>query len=218
MSNAVDQASTDAYGQQDKSSIPGQLGADIKLGGYIDSTVGASGVETILKAFEQSSTDGILSIIHQTSLNSPGTSAKVQETSLGRTSPIGGVVTMAADFKASDTGVERTQTVFPQGAITPSATGGTTAAYNGGTDTLQGATGWLQALSVAAGTPVVKIEHSEDGATSWSTLITFAAMPLAASAPQAQRATVTGTVKPYKRVSVTGGSATIWVGITQPKA
>lgn len=62
-----------------------------------------------------------------------------------------------------------------------------------------GATGWLQVVSLGSGTATVKIQHSTNNST-WADLITFAA----ATGQTSERVAVTGTVNRYTRVISTG--------------
>lgn len=212
----IDTAETSGFGDADKTYVVGLGGGDIKLAGFFDAGAAPS-VDSLVDGLLGSETDPILSVISASLIDASGATAMGNFKAKQIAAPIGGVVTTSADLEADTSGVHRTLTAFPLGTLTPAVAGGTTAVYNGGTATSLGGQAFLQMGSVVAGTPVVAIEHSTDGATAWSAWMTFAAV-LSANAPQAQRATVTGTVKPYKRVTVTGGTAVCWVGFDQPLA
>tara|TARA_R110002020_G_scaffold463716_1_gene683930 strand:- start:1852 stop:2562 length:711 start_codon:yes stop_codon:yes gene_type:complete len=62
-----------------------------------------------------------------------------------------------------------------------------------------GGAGYIQAFSLASGTPTVKVEHSANN-SSWSDLLTFTA----STAISSQYKTVSGTVNRYIRVTSTG--------------
>lgn len=217
--NQVDIAEVSAFGDTDKSYVIGLRTGTLRLAGFFDDTAGGTGVETVLNALLQSDTDPIVNVVHQDVIDAGGEGGKAEKlTSLGRTSPIGGAVVVSADFQA-DGGFRSTKTVFAKGTLTPSAPGAATSSYNGGTATAQGAELYAQIFSVPAGTPVILVEHSDDGGVGdpWATLGTFVGVA-SAGAPQAQRVTVTGTVKATKRATVSAGSVVAWVGIYQPKA
>lgn len=219
LSQPIDTAETSGFGDTDKSFVAGLRGGAVKLSGFFDNASGTASVDAILNTAEQAAADPILTVLTAPNINDKGISASMVLTGRQASAPIGGVVSITADFvESTNLGLDRVRTVQANGTITAAAAGGTTSAWNGGTATALGAVGYLQAFQVLGGTPVVVIEHSADGATGWAALITFAAMPLAASAPQAQKASVSGTVQPFQRTTVTGGSAVVWTGINQPIA
>ena len=219
LSQPIDTTETTGFGDTDKSVVVGLRGGAVKLAGYYDSASGTASVDAIFNTVEQASVDPILTVLTAPNIDDKGVSASMALTGRQVSAPIAGVVSVTADFLESTTlGLDRVRTVQAKGTLTPSVAGGTTSAWNGGTATLQGAVGYMQAFAVAAGTPVVVIEHSADGSTSWAALITFAAMNGTGAAPQAQKASVSGTVQPFQRTTVTGGSAVVWTGINQPIA
>lgn len=211
VNTSADNADSSGFGQDWKTALPGMKGGTMKLGGFLDAEV--PGVTSRLEdALGAEGASPIVSFVHeQAVLDSAGWSMAAIETSLALSAAIADISKASADF-TNDSAVDRTRTVAAGGGtLTPSANGGTTTAANGGTATTLGAVGILQ-MFATSGNPVVLIEHSANGTSGWATLIPFAAM----NAPGAQRVAVTGTVQPYKRATVTGGSATCWVGVSQP--
>lgn len=214
----VDVSEVSAWGDTDKSYVIGLRSGTLRLGGWFDTEDDSTGIETLLQSLLQSETDPIVNVVTKDAINARGEGGRAEKiTGLGRTSPIGGAVTFSVDFQAEG-GLRDTRTIFAKGTITPAAESAATSAYNGGTATAQGAELYAHFFSIPAGTPVLTVEHSDDGGTDpWSTLGTFVGVP-GASAPQAQRVVVTGSVKATQRITATGGSAVAWVGIYQPKA
>lgn len=210
VNSSAESSDSSGFGQDWKTGLPSMRSGSIKLGGYLDTSV--PGVTTELEDSLGSDVDPIVTLVREQGIiNSYGWSMAAIETSLALSSAIADIAAASADLTANDV-VDRVTTVAPLGGtLTPTANGGTTVAYNGGTATAAGAVGVLQMFSTS-GNPVVLIEHSANGSTGWATLVTFAAM----TSPGAQRVAVTGNVNPYKRATVTGGSAVCWVGVSQP--
>jgi hypothetical protein len=86
---------------------------------------------------------------------------------------------------------------------------GTGTAYDGGTATANGASGYLHVLSVTSGTATVTIEGSASGTASWSTLMTFTA----AAAGTAERQSAAGSIPQFTRYNTAGGTAVIAVAL-----
>ena len=78
-----------------------------------------------------------------------------------------------------------------------------------------GGSGYLQAISLASGNVVLKIQHSADN-SSWADLITYSSLATS-GVPTAVRTEVTGTVNRYLRIISTGtfSNAKIAAGFTR---
>lgn len=61
---------------------------------------------------------------------------------------------------------------------------------------------YLEQISVSAGTPVVVVQHSTTGTSAWSDLITFTGV----AGRSAQAGAASGTVRQFRRMSVSGGT------------
>lgn len=217
VSNQADQAEVSGFGDTDKSYVMGLKGGNGKLTGYWDSTVAAPGAEAVLATLQGAVPAPILSILASDALGERGHSTQADEINLSRNAPIAGVVTMAADFQGNQA-IHSVKTLLAKGTLgTSTSPGGTSAAMNDGNASAAGAVGYLHAFSISGGTPVLSIEHSANGTSAWATLLTFAGVA-SADAPQAQKVAISGTVQPYKRIAVTGGTGIFWVGAHQPSA
>ncbi len=92
--------------------------------------------------------------------------------------------------------------------LTASKTTNASAASGTGVDnatsSANGCVAYLEAMSLASGTCVVKVQHSTDNST-WADLITFTGV----TGRVAQRATASGTINRYLRVTTSGSFSTI---------
>ena len=90
------------------------------------------------------------------------------------------------------------------------ASAGSSTSRDDGAATTAGMAGYLEIDDCDSGTPTVLIQHSSDNGVgdAWATVLTFAAVGYA-SAPTAERVTVSGTVKRYLRVTTTGSFANL---------
>lgn len=216
----VDNVEQSGFGDEDKSYLVGERSASYRLTGHYDRSDADDSVSKLLDSIAGADvTTPIISIVRQRALGAKGNSGQVILKDRSATAPIAGIVGMNASFDSAGDHFGQTRTVFEWGTLLPSVAGGTSEAYNGGTATALGATGYLQMGSVLGGTPVVKIDHSADGATAWTTFITFTGVETA-DAPEAQVGVTADnlTIQPYRRVVVTGGSCICWVGVSAPIA
>lgn len=207
-SETVDSSEVTGFTAQDKEFIAGMRNGTMRFQGWFSKDAASS--DPVLSALPGDDSVVVTLIRDTDAFEGPAEAQEGPITSYSRSSPIGGVVSVAADFQASG-GLAHTRTLKAKGSLTPSVAGGTTAAYNGGTTTTHGAVGFLQIFS-ASGTPVVAIDHSNNGSTGWAAVITFAGL----TAAGAERVAVSTDIKPYLRTTVTGGTAVCWVGISQP--
>jgi hypothetical protein len=206
-------ASIAAFGDTDESYATGLRSGNGVLQGWFDDTNSlVTGTDQLLASLLQASPSAIVSVAANALINAKGFSAVADEISYQVTSPIGGIVGVSATFQSDSPGLDGAGCCFPKGQLTPAASpGGTTEAYGA---TSAGATGYLQVFSVAAGTPVVTVEHSVDGSTSWATLLTFAGVT---AGSVAQEVAVAGSVRSFKRVQIASGTATFAVFLNQPR-
>jgi hypothetical protein len=213
----VDTAESSGFGDNDKTYLIGMRTGNIRMSGFYDSGNATGNVDATIRA--GLGLDGtqspIVNITRGTAMNDMGDGG-VDDlyTSYSPSAPIGGAVAISVDIQASR-GLNFHRTVLPKGTLgTSTSPGGTTNAWNGSVQTVQGGRGFLQVFQVIGGNPVYSIEHSADGSTGWTVKASFAA----ASAVGAQVVDISGTIQPFQRVSVTGGTAVVWVGLYQPVA
>jgi hypothetical protein len=209
----ADTVDASTFGGADKEYVVGLRSGSMRLQGIWDATPGATGIDDILGDVEaQDSPMPIVTVWPGGDvLGYPGKGAAEIETAISRTSPIGGVVGMSVDMMASG-GFHRLRNLFPKGTMT--AAGGTIEPDNGGTAVAATLIGVLQAFQVLSGTPVVTVEQSANGTSGWTAALTFSALQ-SAQTPQAQLASVTATIQPFKRTNITGGQAIVNVGYIQ---
>lgn len=210
IAQTADNAEGTGYNERWRTFVPGMKSGSFRLGGFIDAN--PTGLTTTLEDMLGGTANPISSLLLRPTTFLGGYSMLARAVSHQQSSPIGGIASLSLEHVA-DGKVSPTRTVFARSSLTPTVAGATIGPYFGGTATTRGAIGFAHFLSVN-GNPVVTIRHSANGTTGWTTLISFAAQ----AAPGAQRGAVTGTVQPFISVTVTGGTADIWVGLDQPLA
>ncbi len=214
--NLVDtQATTDVvdvstFGAEFKENCVGPRSGTMRLQGYYDQT--GAWDDLMDQLYGLSSPLPVVTVLPAGDVQGlRGKAAAELSTTVSTSSPVGGAVAVTADFQ-SNTGMDAVRNLYARGTLTPAAPGGTILPDGAaGTKTL---IGYLQVFSIPAGNALVVIEHSANGTTGWTTALSFTAVA-AAGAPQAQRATATGVMQPYKRVNVSGGTAICEVSYTQ---
>lgn len=208
---------TSAFGTDDKTYLPGIRNSTIRFQGHWDDTAGANGIDTLLESLRRQDAESapIVSVVESPGLGGRGVSAKQSLlTALGRSAPLNGVIAMSADFQNAG-GTDHIRTLYAKGTLTPTAPGGTSAEYNGGTPTLHGLIGVMHVFGAVNGSPVVTIDHSLDGSAGWTSYLTFSTITAGSTAERVEA--TGGSVRPYLRVSMTGGTAEIYVGAFQPR-
>jgi len=210
--NTADVADASTFGEVDKEFVVGLRSGNVRLQGIYDATE-PGGIDTLLDSL--AGVDQPAPIITywpgNDILGYPGRAGRAMQTGKGVSSPVGGVVATNVDLQVSG-GFDRVRDIFAKGTL--SAPGGTITPDNGGTAVAAILTGYLQAFSVVSGTPVVVIEQSANGTSGWTTALTFTALQ-SGQTPQAQKATTTATIQPYKRVNISAGTAVVNVGYVQ---
>jgi hypothetical protein len=85
------------------------------------------------------------------------------------------------------------------------ASAGSSTSRDDGASTSAGMAAYLEIVDCDSGTPTVQIQESSDNGVgdSWTNVVTFSSVGYA-SAPTAERLTMSGTVKRYLRVTTTG--------------
>ena len=94
--------------------------------------------------------------------------------------------------------------LLTDGQVTHASAGSNTSRDDGAA-TSSGLVAYLEMVDAASGTPTVVIQESSDNgsADAWTTILSFSAVGYA-SAPTAERVTVSGAVERYLRVTTTG--------------
>ena len=130
---------------------------------------------------------------------SVGISAKEAEYNVSRSQ--GAAMTVSSNFSGNGMGGEFGQMLTAHDDTHSSATAGTV--VDSGASSANGASGYCQIMSLASGTVTVKIQHCSTSGGTYVDLITFTATAVAA-VPVAYRATASGTVNRYLKVTTTG--------------
>ncbi len=203
----ADAAESSGFNSEDKTYVSGMKSGTMRLQGHYDNA--PTGHEKTFFDALGGAANPIVSIVMRDLVEARGWTAEALETGIAVSAPIGGVVAMNVDFQSTD-GIKAMRTIQTGNLATD---GAATAEYNGGADTSYGMTAVLHALSNVGGTPVFTIEDSANGSSGWATVLTFASFT---AAGEAQIVEITGTVKPFLRPSVAGGSANVYIGVNQP--
>jgi len=127
-----------------------------------------------------------------------GISAKEADYNVSRGT--GSAMTVTSTFTGNGLGGEFGVMLTAFDDTHSSATNGT--AVDNSASSASGASGYLQAISLASGSVVVKIQESADN-SSWSDLITFSTVGTS-GVPTAERLTMSGSVARYIRVISSG--------------
>lgn len=114
-------------------------------------------------------------------------------------SPVEGVVAVEVSAQASPGGIEYGKIHYAKATVSAGTVSPGTINEDNGGGSSGGAWGVLQVFGVPSGTiTAASIQHSTDGSTGWSDLITFGAT----SSNGAERATASGTVRQYRRARI----------------
>lgn len=205
----VDMLDTTAFGQGDKTFIPGLKGGTIKMSGILDETV-VTGAGPILEA-AFGVADSIFTLVPASgdANGNPcfGFSANVGTYNLDTS--VGGLGMLDAAAN-NNFGWER---LIIHHALTTEVASTTGAAIDGGAASTNGGAGFLQVPDITGITGLaVVIQDSADGTTGWATILTFTSV----TADRAkQRVAIAGTVRRWTRYVSTftgAGSAQFHVG------
>tara|TARA_R110000824_G_scaffold135553_1_gene298847 strand:- start:5546 stop:6271 length:726 start_codon:yes stop_codon:yes gene_type:complete len=127
-----------------------------------------------------------------------GISAKQADYTVNR-SP-GSAMTVSSTFTGNGMGGEFGAMLTAHDDTHASASNGT--AVDNAASSASGGSGYLQIMSLASGSVIIKIQESANNST-WTDLMTFSTVA-AAGAPTAERLTMSGTVARYLRVISSG--------------
>lgn len=196
--DSYDTVDVKAYGDRSKNYIPGMGGARVGHSGWLNTNANRS--QEVLS--ERVGTKVGFAATFGTVVGAPGIAGSAAH--LRRfvdTAPVAGAVAFQADYELDEV-YDWIETLWPKSSLSGNGDAKQDAA------TTNGIRAYLQVFSILGGTPVVKVQHSATGTSSWSDLITFTG----ATAAEAQAAAASGSVNAYLRATVTGGSATAFIG------
>ena len=143
-------------------------------------------------------TDVIATYLRGQGIGYPAACCQALQVNYDPTRGTDGSLTFAVDCQADGYGLEWGEQLTAGLRTDTAPTSGPS--QDDGAASASGAQGYLQAVALTGTTATVTIQHAPDNAT-WTNLITFSTVT---SAPQAQRAAVTGTVYEYLRVTTSG--------------
>lgn len=154
-----------------------------------------------LDSFKMPTTDQIVLVQMGTALGDPFSGMTAKEATYNVNRASGSAIATTATF-SSTAGEEVEWGVMLTASKITSSSAGNGETVDNAASSSAGLVAYLEAVSLASGTVVVKVQHSADAST-WVDLITFTSVA-AAAAPTAERATATGTINRYLRWNTSG--------------
>ena len=154
-----------------------------------------------LDSFQMPTTDQIVLVQMGTGLGDPCSGMTAKEATYNVNRASGSALATTATF-SSTAGEQVEWGVMLTASKVTSASAGNGSNVDNGASSSAGLVAYLEAVSLASGTVVFKVQHSADAST-WVDLITFTSIA-AAAAPTAERATASGTINRYLRWASTG--------------
>lgn len=191
-----DEAEVSAFGDEHKWRILGQVGGKVQHRAWFDT--GGSAIHQLLVSKIGGTAGIVFNASYGTAQGDFGWGGAGQlVSSYQPNAPLSGAIGLTSNYMFS----QYLDMVQVQAAKANIGTAGS--AYDGSAGSNAGAVGYLQQFNVLGGTPTFIIEHSTTGTSSWATLLSFAA----GTAVGGQRVEVSGTVRQFTRINVSGGSA-----------
>jgi len=197
----VETAESTTFADDDKTYITGITDATLSAEGLFDATFDGN-----LNTITGSGTKSVWSVYPAgDAIGQPGRGYSLDITSAERTAEVGDVVMISLEGQSS-VGTERIISHKALGQIT---TSGTATAVDGTASSANGGVAYLHATA-AAGTVVVKVQHSSDNVT-YADYLTVGTVTASA---KTFRTAQTGTVNRYTRLvyTATSGTATFVCG------
>jgi len=193
--------------------ITGLADGSLSVNGYFDNASNKIHATFTSNSGKLPSADQVVLVPMGSAVGSPmcGISAKEADYNVSRGT--GSAMTVTSTFTGNGLGGEFGVMLTAFDDTHSSATNGT--AVDNSASSASGASGYLQAISLASGSVVVKIQESADN-SSWSDLITFSTVGTS-GVPTAERLTMSGSVARYIRVISSGtfSNAKIAVGFSR---
>lgn len=152
-----------------------------------------------LDSFKMPTTDQIVLVQMGTALGDPFSGMTAKEATYNVNRASGSAIATTATF-SSTAGEEVEWGVMLTASKITSSSAGNGETVDNAASSSAGLVAYLEAMSLASGTVVVKVQHSTNAST-WVDLITFTSV---AAAPTAERATATGTINRYLRWNTSG--------------
>lgn len=207
----VDTAEVTTYGASDKAYIVGQTTTTIQHEGILSS--GTAEADAWLAQVFAGTPEPWSVYLGGDTFGNPGFAHPAIMSGAEITADMGDAVKFSTEGQGSGVGLDRTVSLRALAQSTGTAAGTN---YDAGAGSNGGWAAYLHVVSgtVAAGT--VTVEHSTDGATGWTALVTWTFAGTAANALGgigAQFAEGAGTVRRYVRHNLSGLSGTVRFGV-----
>jgi len=195
------------------SRITGLADGSLTVNGYFDNAANKIHPTFTSNSGKIPTADQVVLAPMGSAVGSPMCGISAKETSYSVSRGTGSAITVSSAFSGNGMGGEFGVMLTAFDDTHSSATNGT--AVDNSASSANGGAGYLQAISLASGNVVVKIQHSADN-SSWSDLISYSSLATS-GVPTAVRTEVTGTVNRYLRVVSTGtfSNAKIAVGFAR---
>jgi len=191
----VETAESTTFADDDKTYITGMADATLSAEGLFDATfdgnlttITGSGTRSVWSVYPAGDTAG-----------TPGRGYSLDITSAERTAEIGDVVMVSLEGQSS-VGTER---IISHHALAQRTTSGTATVVDGAASSTGGGVAYLHATA-AAGTVIVRVQHSSDNVT----FADYMTVGTVTASAQTFRTTQTGTVNRYTRLTYTATSGT----------
>lgn len=210
---SIETAESTAFGDTAKNYIVGLQDGTLSLSGMFDNSLVANRENLLQEALGSSTTPLITVALNAGTIGNSSVQAKAHETNYAISSPIGDIVTVAADFNASTDATANVKEGILMGVMLTSGASqafgalGPLASVNNIALSANGAVANLHvtANSITGGVTTIKVQSSANNST-WADLITFTNVP--ASTIVSQQVAVSGSVPQYLRASAsTAGTA-----------
>jgi hypothetical protein len=209
----IETAESTAFGDSAKNYIVGLQDGTLALSGMFDNSAIGNNENLLQEALGSSTTPLVTVVLDSGAIGARSVQAKAHETNYAISSPIGDIVTVAADFNASTDGTANvkegilTGTMLTSGASQAYGALGPLASVDNTAASTDGAVANLHVTdnSITGGATTIKVQSSADNST-FADLMTFTAV--SASTIFSQQIAVSGSVPRYLRASAsTAGSA-----------
>ena len=190
----------------------GLVEGNITFNGFFNNATGQSHPVLSSNSGKLPSADQVVLIPFGSAVGDPfaGLVSKEGEYNVSRSQ--GSVMTLTATYASEGIGTEFGDMLTAHEDTHSSAGSGTV--FDGGASSSNGASGYLQVFSLASGSVTVKIQECSTSGGSYTDMITFSTVA-SASAPTAERLTMSGSVSQFLKVTTTGtfSNAVIAVGV-----
>lgn len=197
----ADVAEVTGYGDARKRYVVGHLSGMLNHDGWFDDTT--DGVHDVIQS--RLGQEAVVNAAWGDEVGAAGVGGSAMNVkAYNVNSPIAAGVGVHSEYEsAGQTGLEYVEVLQNKGSV-----GATTTGKDDGALSSNGLRAYLQVFEILAGTPVYVLQHSTALATGYAGLATFSGF----DAVGAEVVAAAGTVNEFLRLTVSGGSAVIWLG------